>query len=225
MPYSCFADILSDTYVKECIDNLAKYNIVVDSNKWTKDDFISRRDSFDMVFFTKNQDRDYLTYTNTDETQFQLAFLAGNVSREFEFFDIKKESDDYGFIVGLFLNNFIDGIYDNGNYYAKFDEKMTYEEALTVISRIFQNAAWDKAWFVGTYTSEHTYFNFAEDVNLINSKNPVDKYCPQIDISMLNEKITAYEFMVLLHRALYLPVIQVGYAPRQASYLIDNFQR
>ena len=51
----------------------------------------------------------------------------------------------------------------------------------------------------------HTLYHYAEEINLINTNNYADPCCPQITLNMLPQPITAYEFLVLLNRAMYIP--------------------
>ena len=58
---------------------------------------------------------------------------------------------------------------------------------------------------------------------MINSTNPLDSLCPQIEISQLDMPITAYEFMYILNRAMYIPTTYLTYTYQNPSVRYIDF--
>ncbi len=214
----CYAMDLNEKYRIECINNLAKYgfNIFVsDINEG-----ITRREVFELCYKLQNDNEDpyeaIVKYYNGD--------LIENV-----FKDVKKYSKDYYFAQLLLEHNLIKGELIEDSLYARFDDDITYGEALTIILRALSRNGYfiiDYDTLVVRYGANNTYYCYAEDIGLINTKNPADNFSIKISIEDLSKKMPVCDFVVLLDRALYIPSTSPGdYAPSVRYYTIDKYMK
>lgn len=214
----CCAIDLNEKYRIECINNLAKYgfNIFIsDTNEG-----ISRREVFELCYKLQNDNEDpyeaIVKYYNDD--------LNENI-----FVDVKKYSKDYYFAKLLLDYNLIEGELIGDLLYARFNDYITYGEALTVILRALSRNGYfsiDYETLVIRYGENNTYYYYAEDIGLINTKNPADNFSIKISIEDLSKKIPVCDFVVLLDRALYIPSTSPGdYAPSVRYYTIDKYMK
>jgi len=213
--FTAFSREKYERYTLDCIENLEKYGVVeLPYEKWTNTDFIKRRDVFELIFFIRFKTRDYDFFgsgSNIDEIKFQ---------------DIEQESSDEYFVHALYSSAILRGREIEGKLYAHLNEDITYYEALVSLGRLFTNHnRYDITnEILDNYPAFYPYFYYTQDLKIINSKNPTDLYCPQIKIEELNDRISAYEFLSLLNRALYVPTNpEGGYNPSLACYYINGF--
>ena len=208
--------------VRKAISNLAGLDVVRKPfTRWNESDYITRRDVFKMAYVVKMDTRRYHRYPadindaesvkKTDEDISGLIkILKEKYHVQTEYADIVPGTDDYYLVYNLLAAQLIAGQPDGDVYNANLDAYATYEEALTVLVRLFyyqKHMPSEAHYSLTDYTGPHKAFDIATDMNLINSKNPYDVYTQHISLEQLDQPITAYRFMHLLDRALYLPVI------------------
>ena len=217
-----------DTYTLECIETLNKYNIVsAPAERWAKDDYIKRRDVFDISAYVKEGEPYHFYYESfSNRAPSEVKSMLEDYFRvKFEFSDIEIGSDDFNFVAALFCIELIKGSNSENGTLARLDDDTTYNEAFTILGRMFTKIGYfSETEIIKNYESEYPFYDYLADIKIINSKNPAAPYCPQISIDELSDKITAYEFLTLLQRALYVPSFARGdYAPFSRHYFIDDF--
>lgn len=208
--------------VRKAISNLAGLDVVRKPfTRWNETDYITRRDVFKMAYVVKMDTRWYfLVPTDVNdaeeveeinqEIEKRKAEKKERYHMQTEYADIVPGTDDYYLVYNLLAAQLIAGQPDGDVHNANLDAYATYEEALTVLVRLFLFLGYMPAESLGgllDYSGPHKAFDIATDMNLINSKNPYDVYTQHISLEQLDQPITAYRFMHLLDRALYLPVI------------------
>lgn len=213
------------------ISKLEKLDIVRKPfERWKQEDGITRRDMFKMAYIIKNGNREF--YENNTNSEEAITYIENwkekNSWRQTEYMDVEPASFDYYLTYSLLRTRLISGEHGENGYVANFDSYGTYEQALTIIGRLFddpdiygnfylENELVDKQ-------KEHPYYIFACNIGLINSSNPMNVASPQITIEQLNQPITAYEYMDLLYRALYIPFVRVkDYEVSVNAHYIDYY--
>lgn len=208
--------------VRKAISNLAGLDVVRKPfTRWNETDYITRRDVFKMAYVVKIDTRWYFLVPTdmndaeeveeiNQEIEKRKAEKKERYHMQTEYADIVPGTDDYYLVYNLLAAQLIAGQPDGDVHNANLDAYATYEEALTVLVRLFLFLGYMPAESLGgllDYSGPHKAFDIATDMNLINSKNPYDVYTQHISLEQLDQPITAYRFMHLLDRALYLPVI------------------
>lgn len=216
---NCSASSLHETYIVQCMDNLAKYGLNIHSDNLNE--VITRREAFELCYKLQNN--------NEDPYEAIITNYNDELALDFDFQDIKKYSKDYYFAQWLWYKNLLKGTADDGNLYARFDEAITYEEAITVILRaLTRNGIFEISYdtLQLRYGADNTYYRYAEDIGLINTKALEDMFCVTIAVSDLGKQIPTSDFVALLDRALYLPSMSPGdYASTRRYYSIDVYMK
>lgn len=224
---------LYDIYRIECREDLARYDILdSDIDNGDLEGEIKRRDMFLMAYKVSQLSSAWeevydSIYDDLDKEVERWNSSAWNEDDKIacNFSDVEKYSKDY-YLAFVLSNAYImKGDATTGELCARFDDSATYLEALTAVCRSLSRPGYyevSESTLKYRYGDDYTYFEYAEDIGLINTKSPADMYCPQIEKSRLNEKISVYDFYVLLDRALYIPSAPMGdYAPNTRVYAID----
>lgn len=213
------------------VAEMEKYDIVRNPfEKWREHDYITRRDALKITYIMKNISRD--SYIDSLEwAQNALNNYTSNPMRKQKFEFVDLSDDDYLFAVVMFVNGLLYGREENGFLYADLDGYVTYNEACAYVFRVFTKQYMpDEAVFVDNI-SFTSYYDFCNDANLLNSRNAFE-ICSIYDLDdqvlivaedQLGDKIEAYDFLLLMHKALYLP-----YPSEETSYnmhLIDYFSK
>lgn len=203
------------------------------SERWTQDSLIQRRDAFKMAYIVKTGGREL--HENGDEPDISIPFIEQRKKTlrlyglNPDFTDIEQNTFDYYFVDSLLAEKLLYGTNSSDGSKAELDRSATYDEALAIIGRLFYQVG---SYSYGELITEdvvdenaaHPYFEFARQLGLINSPNPVDLSCPQIQPEQLAQPIPAYEFMHLLHRALYIPYGSITcFSVSLDERYIDNF--
>lgn len=215
--YAEYPEYLHKTYVDQTIDFLERVDIVRNvRTRWNSEDYIKRRNAFEMTYIVYMGQRDFIVADSTEKEAFKY------------FIDIEPNTYDDYLTASLVLVELISGKDDDGNNIAALDDYVTYEEALTMIGYMFSSTLDYIAANVHNPIpkSEHPYFDFACNIGLINSDSMIDVESLQLDESVLDQYITAYDFLCLIRRALHIPVIKaIGYEPDPCFHYIDYFVR
>lgn len=202
-------------------------------NRWNENSPISRRDLLKIIHIVKKGDRKYHISPKNDNGLELLERVKDSLNQDMkntEFNDIQKNTNDDYFITSLVVNDLFLGKKTDKGYVADLDSYATYEEALTAVGRLFLNSKDLSMYYLNIYENiddkSHPYYEFAEDISLINSKSPLDISSPQIDESILSEHIPAYELLHIVYRALYIPTIKIGDFNSTINFhYIDQFKK
>lgn len=150
-----------------------------------------------------------------------------------EFVDVDRTSDDFIYWYAWVYKGILHGKVDNnGNYYADLDGYATNYEVLKTISCMFNYCARGLA-LIPEMDNDTVYcldyFQFAEDIGLINHETRIETGCTTINKEDINEYITAYDCMNLVYYALYIPTYDARYYPTDSNlrlierYYMDGF--
>lgn len=192
---------------------LQQLDIVRDINKYTPESNISRRDAFQMAFIVKTGGR-VLTYRLDDVDYIESHY---NVS----FADVESGTYDYALAYSLVWENLIAGVPyvssedgETTEVRADLYRDVTYGEALTIIGRmLYDTRDWrglsHEYYEYIDISQPNPFYNTAIKNGLIYSVNS-DMGAPLVTEDMLDKPISAYEFLHLLYRALYIPTIKLA---------------
>ena len=198
--------------------------------RWGEENYITRRDVFKIAYIVKNGDRKlYENGENGSESILKIEnWKNQNFWLQTEYVDVEKGSFDYYLIYSLLRVSLISGEPSENGHVANFDTYATYEDALTVIGRLFDDPNLYAGYYQGSElvdkTQKHPYYTFATNIGLINSTSLTDPSSPQITPEQLDDSITAFEYLHLLYRALYIPFVCIeDYNISVNCHYIDNF--
>lgn len=229
------------TAKEEAANKLEEYDIVRNwRNRWQPDDFITRRDALKMAYIVRNVGRNVSAYNIENfETELNMYLEYESVQRSkynyeeyygFQFVDIDRNSTDFMFAVTMYTNELLYGREENGLLYADLDSYVTYNEAFAYIFRIFTRRYVTAYGILENVDWEYPYYEFCQSVNLINSTNPflttfLTEAVPlNVSIEQLDDNITAYDYMFLIYKSLYVECQSIGdYAPSFNFHFIDYF--
>lgn len=244
-------DRIREAAVEQAVDKLEKLDLVhKPKERWRREDFITRRDAFSLVYMIKSYTKEYYPEDEEELKKYMDRLIAVCVenSRKTErpFWDVKEDSEDAYLLISLIIYRLINGNCENmsysyaedGNMFfceqgkwnegdyptANFNSYATYEEALTMIGRLFNDYSRTHRFNEFPKQEEHPYYVYAEQLGLINCKNEMQVSAPIIKEEQLNDYISAWEFMNLLHRAMYVPFSFIAdYANEDNYHYIDRF--
>lgn len=194
-----------DVDMIDSIDRLEQFDIVRNAlDKWDESSTITRYDALSMAYVIKTRSREYNYDKNKSLSELKARLDQCYIVRDwrYDFCDIEEGSDDYYFAMSMYIAYLLKGEEVDGNLYANLYDEITYDEALNIIFNIFIEV--DDEYLLQPYTSDTPYFEMAERTNLINSRIFTDTNSPQLAKENLNNKISAYEYMDILYRSLYL---------------------
>lgn len=244
--------VSADNYVygsprKNAAAEMEKFDIVRNPfERWGEHDYITRRDALKIAYIMKYVTRSTDISSIKDAQESVEDFLINaNRKQRFEFVDISEENyDDYIFVATMFVSGLLHGREENGLLYADLDGYVTYNEAFAYVFRLFMRRYMSSDEGILNTTSKTPYYDFCNDVNLINSKNPfeknkvylLDRQVINVSEEQLDDYIEAYDFLLLMYKALYLIMpaeegatnyylINVFYDFKQNNkkFLIDDF--
>ena len=215
-------------YIKSISKTLEQMDIVrnIDS-KYNSDSLISRRDVFQMAYIVKNHSRE-LWYTPDDvDAVAELCEEKDLVYKNVRFIDVEPGTYDYALAYSLVYEDLLIGKadVDSEAIRADLDIYATYDEALTIIGRMLYvrdrwHTLYDELNKIVDREVQHPYYEAAIKNGLINS----DLGSPQVTEDLLDQPISAYEFMHLLYRALYIPTVSVSdFGTYFEEYYINSF--
>lgn len=235
-------------HLKKIGQTLERFDIVRNiDEKYNEDSLISRRDAFQMAYIVKNSKRALVYEPDDVEAVTELCEKRMmTYLQNVEFSDVEPGTYDYALVYSLVASDLILGktdasldIYSNealtyeecvellkaSKPKADIDSIATYEEALTIIGRMVYipenwSTYYDELDAIVDMNVEHPYYSAAIKNGLINS----EPGSPVVSENMLNQPISAYEFMHLLYRALYIPTVYVGcYGKYYEIRYINNY--
>ena len=212
--------------IRTAINGLSDFDIVRDPfEKWSKEDPIKRRNTFEMVYLVRNKGERELWRLQDIPDWFN------DYMKSLYATDVEPGTYDYVLLYFLTFDPLLRGRVDaEGNPIAALDEPMTYYEALAAVYRLFTvfNRLTRKLEdIVYSWDDAYPYYRFAQEIGLINSNTLVNYSTLTVEESKLNEPIPAYEFMYLLYTALYIPTFpyeDYGGIPSQMRY-VDYFTK
>lgn len=202
-----------------CLENIGAIEKPLEN--YSESDFIKRREMFKLFYFINKGDHNYMKYYSGEETA--DLYKIGEI-----FTDILDDSSLDAYLAYIMKDyGILHGKVKDGRLIADFDSYVTYDEVFTGLYKLFDKIQSSHS-ILHTNTlnidAEHPYFEFAENIGLINSTNPLDFSTPQVEVSQLDDYITAYEFMHLVYRALYIPTtIETDYLYSANYHLIEQF--
>ena len=180
--------------MKESVFALDIYDIVRNPmKKWENEKVpINRRNAFELVYIIHNGGYRFL-----DSTDFKLKYYS----------DIEYKTYDDALAKALWYRNLLRGKNaTKESAIADFDSNITYYEALNLISRLFDRNRYYmlSSNIIDTYKGEYPYYDFFEDIGLINNDTIIDYSHLFIKKEDLDKPMPAYEFMHLLYQAMYV---------------------
>lgn len=208
---------LYNTYIKKTIQTFEELGIVRDfDEKWKYNDYINRRNVFMMIYeiyFPESLD--------VNENQLPVEYSKEIYGERFK--DIKTEYDEHLMYELMYFGIVKGRNFSDGEYEAALDDYITYSEALTVICNLLRPIDYindSPLWYPKT---EEEYLKYSTDIGLVNTNFEMDATVLKVDESMLNEYITACDFVGILNRALYIPTLVDGYEAVPGWRYIWNF--
>ena len=231
---------LRESAIEQAVDKLEQLELVHNpKERWTREDYITRRDAFSLTYMVKSGTKEY--YTDEDSTAEEDLLRIPKQG----FADVDRQSEDADLLVSLLAEKLISGKCKTKNYFAEsseyyhysnmweegdyptadFDSFTTYEEALTMIGRLFNDYRVTHMFNDFPYDEDHEYFVYAERLGLINNESPMQEAgTPVITEEQLDDYIPAWEFMHLLYRAMFIPCALItGYTDHGNYHYIDQF--
>ena len=197
-------DSIINGYILASVKNLEKLDIVrTPFEKWDCDDYISRRNAFEMVYIIRTFSNRGIGYPIDNGLWVTLKNKLP--------VDVRESEYDSALCYSLSSEGLFYGKEENGQLLADFDENLTYNEAFTLLYRLILNYHKYTHDIKEQFESreEYPYYRFVEDIGLINSNTIVNYSTLTIDKSHLTEYIPAYEFMHLTNAVLYLQYLRM----------------
>ena len=214
-----------DGYIKASVKNLEMVGIVKNPfDKWDSDDYISRKNSMEMVYLVHN-----LSYREIWEYDEYIEFVK---EKGILFPDVMETNNEYDIKLVLSLNRegLLLGKKQDGKYIADLDSNLTYNEAFALFYRLILNHhkySNSISNLVDSWEDEYPYFRFVEEFGLINNNTIVNYSTLTIDESMMDKYITAYEFMHMLNSIMYMQHLRMtgDYGWNiSGDHLIDDYK-
>lgn len=142
------------------------------------------------------------------------------------FEDIPEDSDDFFFAFQLWSAGLLRGTVIDGKQYALLDNKATYGDTVSFISRLFIANPYFSERDMENYMREIGYtdnimFHFAEEIELINDDSLLELYPTQVSLEQWNDKISARIFCDLLYKALHIPTFSTEHLGEKFYYIND----
>ena len=212
-------------YVNASVKNLEKLGIIkTPFDKWDSDDYISRKNSMEMVYLIHK-----LSYREIWEYDEYIEFVK---EKGILFPDVMETDNEYDIKLVLSLNRegLILGKKQDGKYIADIYSNLTYYEAFTLLYRLILNYhkySDNVSNLVDSWEEEYPYFRFMEEFGLINNNTIVNYSTLTIDESMMDKYITAYEFMHMLNSVMYMQHLRMtgDYGWNiSGDHLIDDYK-
>ena len=166
--------------------------------KWNESSFISRRDILEMIYIVKSYSREFVvnpSYRSAEELQ--EVKQEGLLHEHKEYSDVELGSYDDFLVTSAECYGLFNGVNSSSGYLANLDNYATYGEALTFVGYLFYDTTY------GLTIDE--YYNIAKDMNIINPIGNLDQLSLKINEDDLKQSISAYDFLILLYRSLYVP--------------------
>lgn len=213
---------------EDAIETLKIFDIVRNTERWTCGDPITRRDAFKMTYVLVSKSRRYVEDTpEAIKELFDLRDVHGSLWGKFIFEDIAEGEEDYLLAASLVFWGILSGKEVDGHRYASFDDYLTYEEAASNIIRTLCFSRITNDDFLNEYLGENyegnRYFGFLEKAGLINHNAYPDRSGLVLEEGQIHENISAYDYMFLLYRSMFIPVDYNYAPPTLLNYRIEHY--
>lgn len=192
------------TYTPSHIDTLTKCGIVEDNESEELSSTITRRECLEYIIKVAGD-----FYGNVSDCSFENYGIK-------HFSDVQDFTYDCQLVISSYLSGILKGKTDkNGEIIADLDSYITWQEALTMLGRLFLSNVYSDEMI----SEDNDWYDFAVEAGIIRTSDLV--FALKADQN--NESVCKNDFLYVLNSAMHTPRYTNTYSGIKVEYLIDDF--